>query len=90
VLGFSQTLVEPLDPIAYPEVPCRMEPGDLTLHHTNTVHRSDGNPSPRPRRMVSLIYRSSLAVRNETQYAAVEHARKTLHGGVRRDTNRCL
>jgi phytanoyl-CoA hydroxylase len=79
VLGFSQKLSAPVDTKTYPEVPCFMKPGDLTLHHTDTVHRSEGNKSDKHRRMLSLIYKSEKAVRNETLYAKVEADRARLY-----------
>jgi phytanoyl-CoA hydroxylase len=79
VLGFSQKLREPVSTELYPEVPCCMKPGDLTLHHTDTVHRSEGNPSSQSRRMLSMIYKSSLAVRNQKLYDKVEADRKALY-----------
>ncbi len=79
VLGFSQKLTSAVDKGAYPEVPCFMKPGDLTLHHTDTVHRSEGNASEKSRRMLSMIFRSSLAVRNQVLYDKVEADRKALY-----------
>ena len=79
VAGFSQMLADPLDPELFPEVAVRMEPGDLCLHHTNTVHRSGPNGTDRPRRMVSLIYHSDLIRRNEEACARIAQERERLH-----------
>ncbi len=79
VLGFSQKLSREVDKTAYPEVPCFMRPGDLTLHHTDTVHRSEGNASDKSRRMLSMIFKSAKAVRNQKLYDQVEADRKKLY-----------
>ena len=82
VEGFSQTMVEPADRDRYPEVPCLMQSGDLTVHHTDTVHRSETNPTDQSRRMLSMVYRSSQAKRNMAGYEKVQCYRKQLHGKV--------
>ena len=48
VMGFSQTLIEPVSVDDYPEVQLCMQPGDICLHHTNTIHYSGANNSPQP------------------------------------------
>lgn len=68
VIGFSQTLTDPVSTEDYPEVPMLLEPGDLLLHHTDAVHRSDPNASPHPRRMLAMEWSSSNAVRNTEKY----------------------
>ena len=52
----------------YPEVAMLLDPGDLLLHHTDTVHRSGPNTSPHPRRMLAMEWSSSQAVRNTEKY----------------------
>jgi phytanoyl-CoA hydroxylase len=64
IQGFSRCLVDPVDTASYPEVQLCMQPGDICLHHINTVHRSGANELDRPRRQLGLLYRSSLAQRD--------------------------
>jgi phytanoyl-CoA hydroxylase len=68
VMGFSQTLIDVPSIAEYPEIILTMEPGDVSLHHVNTVHYSHGNRTPRHRRQYGLGYRSSLAMRDEEGY----------------------
>ena len=79
ILGFSQMLVESLDTAAYPEVPIAMKPGDMALHHTDTVHHSGPNTSDHFRRMLSMVYRSSKAKHNEQKLAMVNRAREEMY-----------
>ncbi|MGI0134307.1 MAG: phytanoyl-CoA dioxygenase family protein [Candidatus Micrarchaeaceae archaeon] len=79
VLGFSQVLAE-LPPIdKYPEATLMMQPGDISLHHINTVHYSHSNGSTRHRRQYGIGYRSSLAIRDEEAYKAYLHTLDKLH-----------
>ncbi len=69
VIGFSQTLLEPLDPISYPEVRVCMRPGDVCLHHANVIHYSGPNKTARSRRQLGIGYRTSRAKRDEAAWA---------------------
>jgi phytanoyl-CoA hydroxylase len=64
VLGFSRTLVGGVDIEAYPEIQLCMKPGDLAVHHINTIHRSGPNKTSRNRRQLAIGYRSSQAQKN--------------------------
>ena len=56
VLGFSQGLDED-DLAAFGrEVSCRLQRGDLLVHHSCTIHRAEGNPSTRLRRALAMVY----------------------------------
>jgi ectoine hydroxylase-related dioxygenase (phytanoyl-CoA dioxygenase family) len=79
VMGFSQTLIEPLDTVAYPEVQLCMKPGDVSLHHINTVHRSGPNRTDRSRRQFGIGYRASRAQRDEVRRAKYKEALEKLH-----------
>jgi len=81
VMGFSQTLVEPLDLKQYPEVELCMKPGDICLHHTNVVHRSGANTTAKSRRQLGIQYLSSLAQRDEAGWAHYQADLKKLHAG---------
>ena len=68
VTSFSQTLADPVSTEDYSEVPMLLQPGDLLLHHTDTVHRSGPNTLPHPQRMLAMEWSSSHAVRNTEKY----------------------
>jgi ectoine hydroxylase-related dioxygenase (phytanoyl-CoA dioxygenase family) len=76
--GFSQTLVTPLDKAEYPEVQLCMQPGDICLHHINTVHYSGPNTTDKSRRQVGIGYRTARAKRDETAWAKYQAELKTL------------
>jgi len=82
VPGFSQRLLDPIDNEKFPAVPCLMEPGDLMLHHIDTVHFSGGNTSTQSRRMLTTTYWSTRIKRDEEKYAAIQAERMRLHGRV--------
>ena len=82
VLGFSQSLVEPVDTQEYPEAQLCMQPGDLALHHTDCIHRSEANHTDQARRMLSFIYRSSVAVRDESRFAEYQNQLREQTMGV--------
>lgn len=81
VIGFSQTMIEPVSTELYPEVPMLLEPGDLLLHHTNTVHRSGPNTSPRSRGMLAMEWASSKAARNTEKYEQYRAQLRKLQAG---------
>lgn len=62
VLGFSQTVETPPDPVEFPEVRSVMSRGGISLHHCNTFHRSGPNRSDRSRPALSVNYRSLRAI----------------------------
>jgi len=79
VMGFSQTLINPVDTTKHPEVQLCMKPGDICLHNTNTIHRSDANKTDKSRRQLGIIYRSSRAKRDEVGWAKYQAEVKKLH-----------
>jgi hypothetical protein len=79
IMGFSQTLIEPLDTNLYPEVQLCMKPGDVALHHTNVVHRSDGNTTDRSRRQLGIQYYSSRAQRDVAAWERYQQEVRKLH-----------
>jgi len=79
VLGFSQTLERLPTTAQYPEVPLLLTPGDISLHHVNTIHYSHANRSGQDRRQFAIGYRSSLAVRDERRYEEYQEILKRLH-----------
>ena len=82
VPGFSQRLAAPIDDKLYPAVACVMEPGDVMVHHINTVHFSGANQSTQSRRMLTTGYASANVKRDEARYARIQAERMRLHGGL--------
>lgn len=74
ILGFSQGLVE--DPAQLGEcVLCPVEPGDVLVHHSLTVHMAGPNRSPsRRRRAIGYVFFSAQATRDEDAWARYEAA----------------
>lgn len=68
-LGFSQGIPDYSAADYAAEVPIVMRPGDLTVHHGNTIHRADANRSlVRHRRSVALVFRGVSCVRDTTAF----------------------
>jgi len=72
VLGFSQTVKEPPDPQAFPEVKAIMRRGSVSLHHCNMFHRSGPNRSSRSRRALAVNFRTTRAVADLEKRARVK------------------
>jgi ectoine hydroxylase-related dioxygenase (phytanoyl-CoA dioxygenase family) len=79
VMGFSRCLVGSLDQGQYPPVQALMRPGDVCLHHVNTIHWSGPNRSPRPRRQLGIGYRSSLARLDRAAWEQYQSDLRSLH-----------
>jgi len=79
IMGFSRTLVDPIDEVQYPSVELCMQPGDVALHHILSVHRANINHSGRSRRQIAVGYRSSRAVCDEAAYAQYQKDLDALH-----------
>ena len=79
MMGFSMKLVEPPDLAAHPEVALCMKPGDVSVHHITTVHRSGANRTDRARRQLAIGYRSSRAQPDEAARAAHRARLAELH-----------
>ncbi|MFN7936000.1 MAG: phytanoyl-CoA dioxygenase family protein [Bryobacteraceae bacterium] len=73
LLGFSQGLIE--DPRSLGEaVVCTVEPGDVLVHHSLTVHYAGANRSQRRRPVIAYTYFSASAVKDEEAKARYEAA----------------
>lgn len=72
VLGASRGLVHAPDTVRFPPVVMALEPGDVSLHHVNTIHRTGPNRTPHHRRNLGLAYHSSQSVRDDAAAAAYE------------------
>jgi phytanoyl-CoA hydroxylase len=72
VLGFSQGLVE--DPALLGEpVSCPVEPGDVLVHHSLTIHRAGPNRSATRRRaVIGYVFFSASSIRDEEMWARYE------------------
>jgi ectoine hydroxylase-related dioxygenase (phytanoyl-CoA dioxygenase family) len=79
VMGFSRMLADEPDTISHPPVQLCMRPGDVALHHIDTIHFSGPNRSARARRQLGLCYHSSLARVDEAEWDAYQRNLETLH-----------
>ena len=79
VLGFSQVLIEPPDKTRYPDVKICLEPGDICLHATNTVHHSGPNRTDRSRRQLAIECRATRVRQNEQMLADRRKVVERLH-----------
>lgn len=69
-LGFSQGIADYGQEDLAAERPIVMEPGDVTIHHGNTIHRADANRSTtRHRRSFALVMKGVSARRDATAFA---------------------
>jgi phytanoyl-CoA hydroxylase len=71
-LGFSQGIVDYSDEDRRNEQPIILQPGDLVVHHSLTIHRADANESDRNRAVIGLVYYSSRAKKDEAASAAYQ------------------
>ncbi|NKB70479.1 MAG: phytanoyl-CoA dioxygenase family protein [Candidatus Latescibacteria bacterium] len=76
VVGFSQGLPDYSDQDRAQEEAICAQPGDLFAHHSLTIHRADGNPSPRRRAALGLVY---FAARAKEDAERAERYRQQLY-----------
>ncbi|MDA0207438.1 MAG: phytanoyl-CoA dioxygenase family protein [Acidobacteria bacterium] len=62
VFGASRGLVSDPSTEEYPPVTLSLKPGDVSLHHVNTIHRTGPNHTSRHRRNLGFAYHSSGSV----------------------------
>ena len=80
VLGFSQTISDYGPDDLAREVPISLQPGDVMVHHGNTIHRADVNRSPtRHRRAFAMVYQGASCQRDEAAYARYQASAKAQH-----------
>ncbi|MAE63049.1 MAG: hypothetical protein CMJ18_02150 [Phycisphaeraceae bacterium] len=79
VLGFSQVLDQVPDPTRYPDVEICLEPGDICIHATNTVHHSGPNRTDHPRRQLAVECSSTRVRQNQSLLAERREAVARLH-----------
>ncbi len=77
-LGFSQGITDyGTAEDRADEVPVCLEPGDVTIHHGNTIHRADANITPdRHRRSFAMVFQGVSAQRDEVAFARYLEASK--------------
>jgi len=69
-LGFSQGILDYGDEDYATELPVPLQPGDLTIHHGNTIHRADANrSSTRHRRSFAMVFKGVSCRRDEVAFA---------------------
>jgi phytanoyl-CoA hydroxylase len=80
VLGFSQSVSDYGPDEEALEQPILLEPGDLVVHHGETIHRADPNRSAtRHRRAFGIVYRGKSCSRDEAAFQRYEDAVKEQH-----------
>ncbi|MBC8351014.1 MAG: phytanoyl-CoA dioxygenase family protein [Planctomycetes bacterium] len=80
VLGFSQGITDYGADDATKEQVIALEPGDLVVHHGETIHRADANRSPtRNRRAFAMVFRGVSCRRDETAYERYTDAMQRQH-----------
>ena len=62
VFGASRGLVTHPNADEYPPVTLSLKPGDVSLHHVNTIHRTGPNRTSKHRRNLGFAYHSSRSV----------------------------
>ena len=62
VLGFSQGVADWSSQDQASEIKATAHPGDLLVHHCDTIHRADANLSSRSRRAVAIVYYATHSV----------------------------
>ncbi|MDA1142781.1 MAG: phytanoyl-CoA dioxygenase family protein [Planctomycetota bacterium] len=80
VLGFSQSVSNYSPDDEALEQPIFLKPGDLVVHHGETVHRADPNRSvTRHRRAFAMVYRGTSCCRDEAAFQRYQEAVKRQH-----------
>ena len=83
VLGFSQGITDYGDGDIANERAITLDPGDLVVHHGETIHRADPNRSSlRHRRAFAMVFRGASCQRDEIAYARYTDAMQRQHDEV--------
>ncbi len=87
VLGFSQGICDYGVEDVSREIPICLAPGDLVVHHGETIHRADPNRSAdRHRRSFAMVFRGESVARDDDAYARYESSLKTQHSQLGLET----
>ena len=79
-LGFSQGISDYSDLDRARETPVPAKPGDVLIHHGNTIHRADPNQSTtRHRRSFGMVFQGTSAVRNDDAFQRYTDSSKSQH-----------
>lgn len=68
IIGFSQGILDFSEEDKANEVPIILQPGDVAVHHGNTIHRADANRSNRDRRAFAMVFKGVSCRRDEEAY----------------------
>jgi phytanoyl-CoA hydroxylase len=80
ILGFSQGITDYGPEDEAREVQIHLRPGDVAVHHGETIHRADPNRSAtRNRRAFALVFRGASCRRDEEAFARYQAALKAQH-----------
>lgn len=82
IVGFSQGIVDFGDEEMEIEVPVHLQPGDCVVHHGNTIHRADPNPSDRTRRGFALVIEGASAQRDEEAFSRYVNSVQAQHDSL--------
>lgn len=82
VLGFSQGIVDYGDEDEQLAEPICLQPGDLAVHHGQTIHRADANCSDRQRRAFAMVLRGESCERDEEAYTRYFSSMKEQQAGM--------
>jgi len=81
VLGFSQSITDYGPDDQAREVTIHLQPGDVAVHHGETIHRADANRSPtRNRRAFAMVCKGHSCRRDEEAYGRYMAELKAQHG----------
>ncbi|MBS0206866.1 MAG: phytanoyl-CoA dioxygenase family protein [Planctomycetes bacterium] len=79
-LGFSQGIADYGDEDRASEIPIPAAPGDVLIHHGNTIHRADANRSTsRHRRSFGMVFQAVSCVRDEQAFQQYAESSKQQH-----------
>jgi phytanoyl-CoA hydroxylase len=80
VLGFSQGITDFGDDDRAQEAAIHLQPGDLAVHHGETIHRADPNRSEsRHRRAFAMVFRGESCRLDEEAFERYQTAAKAQH-----------
>lgn len=79
-LGFSQGISDYGDEDRAQEIPIPAVPGDVLIHHGNTIHRADANRSTsRHRRSFGMVFQAVSCVRDQQAFQRYTESSRQQH-----------
>jgi phytanoyl-CoA hydroxylase len=83
VLGFSQGILDFGEQDRAQEQAIHLRPGDVVVHHGNTIHRAEANRSAsRQRRAFAMVFRGVSCRRDEQAFARYQEALQQQHAAL--------